>query len=49
MLVNDAINEIIDKYYMLIYNYNNFFFNNIKIYKDIPYLENVFIKGLKLI
>lgn len=49
MLVNDAINEIIDKYYILIYNYNNFFFNNIQIYKDMPYLENIFIKGLKLI
>ena len=49
MITNECINDIIIKYILLINNYSNFFYNNINIYKDINYFENLYVKGLVVI
>ena len=49
MIINENIIEILNKYLASINNYNEFFFTNISINKDIQILEIFYIKGIILI
>ena len=49
MLISENISEIISKYILTINNFTKFFFNNITVYKNVSYIEILYIKGLTLI
>lgn len=49
MIINENIIETLNKYLASINNYNEFFFTNISINKDIKILEIFYIKGIILI
>tara|TARA_B100000989_G_scaffold298302_1_gene286977 strand:+ start:46 stop:909 length:864 start_codon:yes stop_codon:yes gene_type:complete len=48
-MLNNNIENINNKYLVLLINYTNFFFKNIDLYKNISFLENLYIKGLNII